>query len=126
MNCQTPNAEGKSAMSYAEAIPPSLFDLLGRSWSLGQPVRESRFSRAGETVAFRTDDGLALVAVPDPERPETRMRLAVDDGRRTIAPRRARPRPVARATGTAGPVAAKSSAGRATKAAPPPASPIAR
>ena len=93
-------------MSYAEAIPPSLFDLLGRSWSLGQPVRESRFSRAGETVAFRTDDGLALVAVPDPERPETRMRLAVDDGRRTIAPRRAKPRPVARATGTAGHVAA--------------------
>ncbi|TVQ53459.1 MAG: hypothetical protein EA355_13370 [Rhodobacteraceae bacterium] len=93
-------------MSYQAPIAPTLFDLLGRSWTLDAPVAEVCFNRAGEAVAFRAGAGLAIAALADPERPETRIRIAADDGRRTIAPRRNPPRPLARADGLAGPVAA--------------------
>jgi hypothetical protein len=92
-------------MSYETPIAPTLFDLLGRSWSLDGPVEDVCFSRAGEAVAFGAGGALSIAALADPERPEARMRTAADDGRRTIAPRRNPPRPLARATGVSGPVA---------------------
>lgn len=72
------------------AAPPSmsLFDLIARSWDLGNEVREVRFNVVGSTVAVGLADGtLAFLQVKDAEDPETRMRTELETGRMTIRPR---------------------------------------
>ncbi|MEL6196288.1 MAG: hypothetical protein AAFT19_00440 [Pseudomonadota bacterium] len=72
---------------------PTLFDLLARHWMLQAPVLSATFNRDETAVAFATEDGLAMATMADPERPETRVRLSVEDGRRTILPRTKAVRP---------------------------------
>jgi hypothetical protein len=47
-----------------------------------------------------------VAPLADPERPESRLRVAADTGRATISPRATPPRPLAEAPGAVGPVAA--------------------
>lgn len=92
-------------MSYDAPVAPALFDILARRWSLTGPVSEACFNRDGGTVAFSGGGAVALAPVADPERPETRMRVAVDTARRTIQPRKNPVRPVTQVGGVAGPLA---------------------
>ena len=85
---------------------PSLFDLIGRSWKLPGTVGEAVFSHDGSTVAFAGGGTLAIARLADPERPETRMRVASDTGRRTILPRQKPVRPATEVRRTAGPLVA--------------------
>lgn len=72
----------------------SLFDLIARSWTLGQAIRDVRFNLIGSCVAVTLNDGtLAFVQVKDSEDPETRMRTELETGRMTIRPRE-KPLPV--------------------------------
>ncbi len=70
-----------------------LFDLLARQWRLPAPATGLYFNANSSAVAAALQDGrVALVAVADPEPPESR--IAEDDaGRRTITARRAEPAP---------------------------------
>ncbi|MEO1471326.1 MAG: hypothetical protein AAFV86_19975 [Pseudomonadota bacterium] len=72
---------------------PTLFDLLARHWTLPGPVVSASFNRDETAVAFATQDSVAIATMADPERPETRVRLSVEDGRRTILPRKSAVRP---------------------------------
>lgn len=74
-----------------EAKPPqalSLFDLIGREWTLDQPVKQALFNASGTALAFlRADGAVALAPVADAEDPEKRIRMELDTGRTTIRPR---------------------------------------
>lgn len=74
-----------------ETKPPqalSLFDLIGREWTLAGPVRQIGFNATGTSVACRLQGGkLALLPVADAEHPEKRIRMELDTGRTTIRPR---------------------------------------
>ncbi|MFV0303320.1 MAG: WD40 repeat domain-containing protein [Paracoccus sp. (in: a-proteobacteria)] len=74
-----------------EEKPPqamSLFDLIGRAWDLGQPVKQLGFNANGSAVACGLKDGaLALLPVADGEHPEKRIRMELDSGRTSIRPR---------------------------------------
>lgn len=83
---------------------PTLFDLLARHWTLPGPLRAVCFNFDETAVAFAIDDGLALATMTDPERPETRTRIAADDGRRTIRPRERPVRPVIPVAGARAPL----------------------
>jgi hypothetical protein len=91
-------------MSSETLAPPSLFDLMGRSWQLPGAVGEAVFSHDGSTVAFAGGGTLAIARLADPERPATRMRLAADSGRRTILPRQKPVRPATEVRRIAGPL----------------------
>ncbi|MEO1471195.1 MAG: hypothetical protein AAFV86_19290, partial [Pseudomonadota bacterium] len=83
---------------------PTLFDLLARHWTLPAPVVSATFNRDETAVAFAMEDSLAIASMADPERPETRVRLSVEDGRRTILPRKAAVRPTVSVGDAAAPV----------------------
>ncbi len=85
--------------------PPSLVDLIGRSWDLPGAVGEAVFNRHGSTVAFLGGGTLALAPVADPERAETRIRVAVDSGRQSIMPRRKPVPPAPQVRDVLGPIA---------------------
>lgn len=85
---------------------PTLFDLLARHWTLPAPVISATFNCDETAVAFATEDGLAIATMADPERPETRVRLSVEDGRRTILPRKTAFRPTVSVGDAAAPVVA--------------------
>lgn len=74
-----------------ETKPPqalSLFDLIGRDWSLSAPVRQIGFNASGSSVACVLESGaLALLPMADAEDPEKRIRMEFDTGRTTIRPR---------------------------------------
>lgn len=74
----------------------SLFDLIGREWTLSAPVRQVGFNANGTAVACELEGGaLALLPMADAEHPEKRIRMEVDTGRTTIRPRKnALPPPV--------------------------------
>ena len=66
----------------------SLFDLIARSWPMDAAVTQAVFNEEGGAVAFSDGKSLSLAPVADPERPETRVRVAADSGRQTISPRK--------------------------------------
>ncbi|WP_300437189.1 hypothetical protein [uncultured Mameliella sp.] len=74
-----------------ETKPPqalSLFDLIGREWTLSAPVQQVGFNASGSAVACRMEGGgLALLPMADAEHPEKRIRMEFDTGRTTIRPR---------------------------------------
>ncbi|WP_407193204.1 WD40 repeat domain-containing protein [Bradyrhizobium sp. STM 3566] len=73
----------------AEAGSATLYDLLGRHWKVGAPVTNVAFDAAGKAVAFALADGsLAIAPLVDSEPPIDRCRIALDEGRATISPRR--------------------------------------
>lgn len=80
-----------------ETKPPqalSLFDLIGREWTLGGPVRQTEFNANGSAVACRLEGGaLALLPMADAEHPEKRLRTELDTGRTSIRPREKALRP---------------------------------
>ncbi|MCP1845455.1 WD40 repeat protein [Bradyrhizobium sp. USDA 4524] len=74
-------------MDTMEAETATLYDLLGRHWTVRAPVTSTAF--AGDAVAFALTDGaLAIAPLTDIERPQDRCRIALDGGRATISPRR--------------------------------------
>lgn len=92
-------------MSYDAPVAPTLMDLLARRWALSGAVGAALFSRDGSVAAFSAPGTLALVPTADPERPESRIRIAADTARQTILPRAKPTRPAERAEGVTGPVA---------------------
>ena len=65
-----------------------LFDLIARDWVLASPATGVTFNTADTAVAFACADGsVHLAATADKDASNTRVRLAVDTGRLTIAPR---------------------------------------
>ncbi len=76
-------------MDTMEAETVTLYELLGRHWTLGAPVTNVAFDLAGQVVAFALADGaLAIAPLTDIEPPQDRCRIALDGGRTTISPRR--------------------------------------
>jgi WD40 repeat protein len=76
-------------MDTMEAETVTLYDLLGRHWTVGAPVTSMAFDAAGQAVAFALADGaLAIAPLVDLEPPQDRCRVALDEGRTTISPRR--------------------------------------
>lgn len=67
----------------------TLFDLLARQWQGAAPVVHACFTADG-MAAFATEGGAVLIAGPDEESPERRIRVTGDLGQTTIRPR-ARP-----------------------------------
>lgn len=86
--------------------PPSLFELLARSWPLGAAVVSAGFNHAGTAVAFACADGrAAAVPLADADAPGKRIRIEFDTGRTTIRPR-SQPVPPPTLVGLPGGVAA--------------------
>lgn len=76
-------------MDTMEAEIATLYELLGRRWTVGAPVTDVAFDAEGEAVAFALADGaLAIASLDDAEPPQDRCRIALDEGRATISPRR--------------------------------------
>ncbi|MES5481272.1 WD40 repeat domain-containing protein [Bradyrhizobium sp. INPA03-11B] len=76
-------------MDMIEAETATLYELLGRHWTVGAPVIDAVFDPAGDGIAFAlADGGLAIAPLKDPEPPQDRCRVALDEGRMTISPRR--------------------------------------
>ncbi|MFB9267288.1 WD40 repeat domain-containing protein [Bradyrhizobium erythrophlei] len=76
-------------MDTMEAETTTLYELLGRHWMVNAPVTGALFDPAGEAVAFALADGaLAIAPLKDVEPPQDRCRIALDEGRPTISPRR--------------------------------------
>ncbi|PZQ51281.1 MAG: hypothetical protein DI556_03665 [Rhodovulum sulfidophilum] len=69
----------------------TLFDLLARRWQARAAVADIRFAADGATTAFATADGAVLIAPPDAEPPDRRIRVSGDLGQTTIRPREAEP-----------------------------------
>ncbi|WP_439361535.1 WD40 repeat domain-containing protein [Bradyrhizobium sp. DASA03007] len=75
-------------MDTMEAEAPTLYDLLGRRWTIGAGVTNTAFDPAGGCVAFALADGaVAIAPVADVEPPQDRCRVELDMGRTTISPR---------------------------------------
>lgn len=76
-------------MDMIEAETATLYELLGRHWTVGAPVIDAVFDPAGDGIAFAlAEGGLAIAPFKDPEPPQDRCRMALDEGRMTISPRR--------------------------------------
>jgi WD40 repeat protein len=76
-------------MDTTEAEIATLYELLGRHWIVGAPVTNAVFDPGGQVVAFALVDGaLAIAPLSDNEPPQHRCRIALDEGRTTISPRR--------------------------------------
>ena len=76
-------------MDTMEAETVTLYELLGRHWTLGAPVTSVAFDPAGQVVAFALADGaLAIAPLTDIEPPQDRCRIALDGGRATISSRK--------------------------------------
>ncbi len=80
----------------------TLFDLITRVWQAPAPVAAVRFAADGAATAFATGDGAVMIAAaPDPEPPETRIRVTGDLGQTTIRPRSKDPAPLITVSGLA-------------------------
>ncbi|MBR0843175.1 WD40 repeat domain-containing protein [Bradyrhizobium liaoningense] len=76
-------------MDTMEAETATLYELLGRHWTVGTAVTNTVFDLAGQGVAFALADGaLAIAPLTDVEPVQDRCRVALDEGRTTISPRR--------------------------------------
>lgn len=76
-------------MDTMEAETAALYELLGRHWTVGTAVTNVIFDPAGQGVAFALADGaLAMAPLTDVEPVQDRCRVALDEGRTTISPRR--------------------------------------
>jgi WD40 repeat protein len=76
-------------MDTIEAESAALYELLGRHWTVGAAVTNTAFDPAGQGVAFALADGaLAIAPLADIEPAQNRCRVALDEGRTTISPRR--------------------------------------
>ncbi|MCP3368542.1 WD40 repeat domain-containing protein [Bradyrhizobium cajani] len=76
-------------MDTMEAESATLYELLGRHWTVGTAVTNTVFDPAGQGVAFALADGaLAIAPLTDAEPAQDRCRVALDEGRATISPRR--------------------------------------
>ena len=76
-------------MDTMEAETATLYELLARRWTVGTAVTNTAFDPAGRAVAFALADGaLAIAPLSDMEPPQDRCRVALDEGRTTISPRR--------------------------------------
>ncbi|MBR0873342.1 WD40 repeat domain-containing protein [Bradyrhizobium tropiciagri] len=76
-------------MDTMEAETATLYELLGRHWTVGAAVTNAVFDPAGDGVGFAlADGGLAIAPLQDGEPPQDRCRIALDQGRMTISPRR--------------------------------------
>ncbi|MBO6551209.1 MAG: hypothetical protein JJ964_16535, partial [Rhizobiales bacterium] len=63
----------------------SLFDLIGRKWTINKPITNCIINSSGTTACFSTDDGhLALISLADDDAPQNRIRISGDTGRSTI------------------------------------------
>ncbi len=88
-----------ASMPAGAPAPPSLLELIGRSWPLGAAVESTCFSADGGLLAAMLRDGrLVLAPCRDPEPAEQRLLLTADAGRMTIRPRSSPPPPVAMAS----------------------------
>lgn len=66
----------------------SLFDLIGRKWTINKPITNCIINSSGTTACFSTNDGhLALISLADDDAPQNRIRISGDTGRSTITPR---------------------------------------
>ena len=75
-------------MNQQNAQALTLFDLLARRWQASAAIADVRFTADGTAAAFATADGSVLIdAAPDPEPPETRIRVTGDLGQITVRPR---------------------------------------
>src|SRR5215472_6497063 len=82
-------SEREATMDTMEAEIATLYELLGRHWTVGTAVTNTAFDPAGQGVAFALADGaLAIAPLTDVEPAQDRCRVALDDGRTTISPRR--------------------------------------
>ena len=91
-------------MDTMEAETATLYELLGRHWMVGAPVTSVAFDAAGQAVAFALADGaLAIAPLADIEPPQDRCRIALDEGRTTISPRRKPVPPLMKAAISDGP-----------------------
>ncbi len=72
-------------------VPPqamSLFDLIGRHWTVKNGVVDVQFNQDGSALtALLTCGSLAFLSTKDAESPDVRMRQEVDTGRMTLRPR---------------------------------------
>jgi WD40 repeat protein len=76
-------------MDTMEAETAALYELLGRHWTVGTAVTNTVFDPSGQGVAFALADGsLAIAPLTDVEPVQDRCRVALDEGRTTISPRR--------------------------------------
>lgn len=77
-------------MNRVNPADSTLFSLIGRQWHLGAGVAGMAVNTNESAVAFALNDGaIALVPAADPEPPDTRIRISVENGRSTIHPRQA-------------------------------------
>lgn len=76
-------------MDTMEAETATLYELFARRWTVGTAVTSTAFDPAGRAAAFALADGaLAIAPLSDIEPPQDRCRVALDEGRTTISPRR--------------------------------------
>lgn len=82
-------------MNQPNARTLTLFDLLARRWQVEAPIVDACFTVDGGAAAFSTAGGSVLIAAsPDPEPPESRIRVTGDLGQITIRPRTVDPAPL--------------------------------
>ncbi|HEU0223791.1 MAG TPA: High-affnity carbon uptake protein Hat/HatR [Paracoccaceae bacterium] len=75
-------------MEHATLAPPTLFDLLARTWQRPAAIGSAIFNADQTAVAFACADGsLAIAPVADAEPPTRRIRRDLETGRTTIRPR---------------------------------------
>lgn len=77
-------------MNRVNPADTTLFSLIGRQWHLSAGAAGMAVNTSESAVAFALNDG-SVVCVPtaDPEPPDTRIRISVENGRSTIHPRKA-------------------------------------
>jgi len=75
-------------MDQATLAPPTLFDLLARSWQRPAAITTVMFNANQTAVAFASADGsLAIAPLADPEAAAARIRIDLETGRAAIRPR---------------------------------------
>ncbi|MDI9847815.1 WD40 repeat domain-containing protein [Rhodoblastus sp. 17X3] len=73
----------------------SMFELMGRQWSVQSPVRQICFGADRSSIAFLLDDGsIRLAEAADNDSAEARTRIDTESGRMTIRRRKERVRPL--------------------------------
>lgn len=75
-------------MTFQDAKPLQLFDLLAREWMLPSAVEGAIFNHCDSAVAIACSDGtISIISTKDEESPNIRLHSAIDTGVQTIRPR---------------------------------------
>lgn len=76
-------------MTYQDARPLQLFDLLAREWVLSASIKGVVFNNCDTAVAVTCEDGtISMILTEDENSPNSRVHHAVDTGVQTIRPRK--------------------------------------